>query len=350
VPVPVLCDWLASFSNSSAYASLIERLSNRPGAITNSYETAMIYALIGRLRPRLALEIGTFFAATTRIMAEAIVDHSVDCKLVTIDPFGEHRVPAIINSWPKSLSNVTEFLPWNSMQYFLELETTGTPKGSDSPLGMVFLDGHHNFEYALYDMIRSADYLMPGGAIVIDDLDQEGPKTAVIQFLKWNPAWRMFCNGSEFAGSSADLHSASDWRWGVLVSPNGRQIAAQTTKLMKRGGISYHALNALKFGISHISHPGTLFANMCLYATPYDFHLTGEGLVLAKGRAEANVSGTEAEVIIGFPNGLSLDITRSDVNITYELELSYRSAVSDDAHLIFDPERAMTVVTASGAS
>jgi predicted O-methyltransferase YrrM len=78
------------------------------------------------------------------------------------------------------------------MQYFLELETQRVAKGADSPFGVIFLDGHHNFEYAFYDLIRSADHLAPEGAIVVDNLEQEGPKVAVVQFLRWNPALGRF--------------------------------------------------------------------------------------------------------------------------------------------------------------
>jgi len=159
----------------------------------------MLYAIVQRLRPQWSLEIGTFFAHTTRIMAEAIVDAGIDGKIITLDPFGQERVPNILQSWPEPLSAVTDFRSWNSMQYFLELETQGTAKGADSPLGVVFVDGHHNFEYALYDTIRSADHLAPGGAIIMDNLEQQGPKTAAIQFLRWNPAWSLFYEGHLFS-------------------------------------------------------------------------------------------------------------------------------------------------------
>ena len=212
-----LSDWLLSFGKSQGYAYLVSRFQQREGYITPPEETAMLYAIVQRLRPQWSLEIGTFFAHTTRIMAEVIVDAGIDGKIITLDPFGQERVPDILRSWPEPLSAVTDFRSWNSMQYFLELETQGTAKGADSPLGVVFVDGHHNFEYTLYDTIRSADHLAPGGAIITDNLEQQGPKTAAIQFLRWNPAWSLFYEGHLFSADNIDQST-------IGVNPDGRTL------------------------------------------------------------------------------------------------------------------------------
>src|SRR5687767_13701025 len=96
-----LSDWLLSFGKSPRYASLVARFRQREGYITPPEETAMLYAIVQRLRPQWSLEIGTFFAHTTRIMAEAIANAEIDGKIVTLDPFGQERVPDILRSWPE---------------------------------------------------------------------------------------------------------------------------------------------------------------------------------------------------------------------------------------------------------
>jgi predicted O-methyltransferase YrrM len=335
-----LSDWLLSFGKTQAYASLVSRFEQRAGYITPPEETAVLYAIVQRLRPQWSLEIGTFFANTTRIMAEAIVDAAIDGKLITLDPFGQERVPAILQSWPDPLRAVTDFRSWNSMQYFLELETLGIAKGADSPLGVVFVDGHHNFEYALYDIIRSADHLAPSGVIMVDNLEQEGPKMAAIQFLRWNPAWSLFYKGGLFYADNIDESTIcvsydAEILWGVLLAPAGIQAARHPTKLMKRG-ITYAPLRAVTFNLRHTSHPGTLHLNMAYYVVPHDFHITGQGMSLRRGKGKVFVSGRESTVTINFPSPLTLEISRPDSSTCYEIELSFESEVSAHAYLVLD--------------
>lgn len=300
----------------------------------------MLYAIVQRLRPQWSLEIGTFFAHTTRIMAEAITNAGIDGKIITLDPFGQERVPDILRSWPEQLSAVTDFRSWNSMQYFLELDTLATPKGADSPLGVVFVDGHHNFEYALFDVIRSADHLAPGGAIVMDNLEQQGPKAAALQFLRWNPAYSLLYKGKMFSVDTIDestIGTSEDGEvlWGVLLAPAGIQVARHPTKLVKRN-IPYTPIRELLFNVRHVSHPGTLHLTMAYFALPFDFHITGRGMLLQRASTEKALSGGESTLTIDFPSPLALEITSPDVNVHYEMELSYQSDVSDNAYAVLD--------------
>ena len=233
------------------------------------------------------------------------------------------------------------------MQYFLELETLGTPKGADSPLGVVFVDGHHNFEYALFDIMRSADYLAPGGAIMVDNLEQQGPKGATIQFLRWNPAWSLLYKGYLFSADNVDqptigVSHDGEILWGVLLAPAGIQAAAHPTNLTKRN-ISYVPLRALDFNLRHISHPGTLRLDILYYAVPHDYHITGKGISLQRSKGEACVSGRPSTVTVSFASPLALQITRPDVNVCYEIELSFESDVSSNAYVVFDSREPVLV-------
>ena len=156
-----LDEWIVSHYQSDAYAELTRSMDPRDLRLPPT-EAAMIVSLIDRLKPEVALEIGTFFGQTALQMAEAIAKNGKG-KLITIDPFGEARVPGIIKTWPAEAQAVTEFQPAYSMQFFATLEAKMT-RGGYTPLGVVFVDGNHAFEYALYDILSAAANVAPGGA------------------------------------------------------------------------------------------------------------------------------------------------------------------------------------------
>lgn len=335
-----LAKWLIDYSASDEYPATTLRMAARDGMIyTAPDETGTLYTLIRHLKPKLCLEIGTFFAHTSQIMAEAIHESGSGGKLVTIDPFGAERVPQIIQTWPAELQALTEFRPWSSMQYFLDMETHAVPKGAESPLSVVFVDGHHNFEYAIFDIVRSADHLTPGGVIVIDNLEQEGPKRAVAQFLQWNPAWSMFYKGAVYNAASLDpemfqITYERETLWCVLLAPQGIQVARQVCKLMKRG-VPYAPIAELAFKPQTVSHAGQLRANFVYYAIPYDFHITGEGMQSQRVSGTAQLTEGATHAVIRFETPLALNV-HSEMNIGYELELSYESDASKDAFIVLD--------------
>lgn len=331
---------MAGFAQSEEYASLVARFTSRGGYITPPEETALLYGIIQRVRPQLSLEIGTFFASTTRIMADAIVEGQIAGTVVTLDPFGQERAPRILQSWPEATRAVTDYRPWSSMHYFLDLENLGTPKGAESPLRVVFVDGHHNFEYALYDIIRSADHVAPGGAILIDNLEQEGPKTAVIEFLRWNPAWRLFYKGGLLSGNSIGRSTfIEDYDdqllWGVLLAPTGIQVSTHPIKLVKRC-IPYVPVHELRFNLRYLSHPGVLQVTYKYYAVPHDHHVTGRGWRECRRKVQAQLPRHASNAIVRFPTPLTLDIEPKEVNVCYEVDLHFESDASDAAYLLLD--------------
>lgn len=344
-----LADWLPEFANSDAYERLITRFKYVEGRMTAYSETALLYAVIHQYRPALNLEIGTFFGLSTRIMAEAIVDSGAVGRIITLDPFGADRVPGVLRAWPKVLRQVVEFRPHNSMQFFLDLETAGTLKGADSPLGVSFVDGHHNFEYALFDIMRSADHIRPGGAIFVDNLEQDGPKSAMLQFLRWNPAWSVLYDRRLFAAQALDpdaivYDGGDEPPWGVLLAPDGIQCARHPLKMMRRG-IPYVPARAIRFMLSHVSHPGRLSINLSYYAVPFDFHITGRGISLQRVASTLDISDTDAAEVLTLPHPLVLQIEKPDqTNVCYEIELSFQSGASPDAYILLDARQPLTLL------
>jgi hypothetical protein len=54
---------------------------------------------------------------------------------------------------------------------------------------LVFVDGNHDYEYALFDIQSAARRMNPGGYIIVDNISQPGPYYAVIDFLAAHPEW-----------------------------------------------------------------------------------------------------------------------------------------------------------------
>ncbi|MGL4975267.1 MAG: class I SAM-dependent methyltransferase, partial [Bosea sp. (in: a-proteobacteria)] len=133
----------------------------RDGQITPTPTQAVLAELIHLLPGARCLEIGTFFADTTRAISEAAALAGEGAHVTTIDPFGGHRVPAIMARWPEALQKVTTFLDQNSMSFFLDIELSRPASGREAPFSLIFIDGHHSYDYAFFDLLRGASYLRP---------------------------------------------------------------------------------------------------------------------------------------------------------------------------------------------
>ena len=333
--------WLCDLPQSAEYQSHCLALEARPElrSITTADEMATILSLVGKLRPALCIEIGTFFAGTTRVIAEAL--HEIGAgKLITIDPYGGHRVPAILETWPAALQERVEFRPVNSMTMFDDLETNRLPKGGRSPLAMVFVDGNHSFEYAFFDVIRSADMLAPGGAIVIDNMDQQGPTQAAIRFMGWNPAWKLFAGGRIYDSASSALAalSAKPVGWGVLLAPRGIQIADMAYKQYERS-VPNRIIKGVHLNVIDSSGPGTITVNLNYHAYPYDYHLTGTGIVQEIRSAGASHSPGHA-TRVEFA-AAELVLASSEFNVNRELEVIFAPR-SGSGYLLLDPNEPFT--------
>src|SRR5947207_10569242 len=189
-----LDQWILAHVQSEAYKAKVEALQQAPGGLlTPPSEVALICDVIEHLRAGLAVEIGSLFGQTARQMADAVAHHGG--RLITIDPYGGHRLPAIIAGWPEKLQAVTEFRPVFSMELFARLAEPEIENAARPPIGIAFVDGNHKFEYAFFDIMEAAAALMPGGAIFVDNMEQDGPRLAVLQFLRMNPAWKLYYRG-----------------------------------------------------------------------------------------------------------------------------------------------------------
>jgi predicted O-methyltransferase YrrM len=330
--------WLLNLPGTPEYKAREAALRSRAElrSITGADEMATISLWVEAQRPELCLEIGTFFAGTSRVIAEALKAAGGTGKLLTIDPYGGHRVPDILAGWPDDLRGLVEFRPVNSMTLFDELETARTPKGGKSKLGLSFVDGNHNFEFALFDIIRSADFLAPGGAIVIDNMDQEGPRQAAARFLKWNPAWQLYAADRLFDVNLnyADLAPVA---WGVLLAPRGIQVSRMAFKFLERA-VPHRTIRGIKFHAIESSGPGTLAVKLNYHACPYDYHLTGTNMVQELRTGEVRTGPGQAPVV-EFATPAELVLPHAEYNVNYELEVTFTPHGRGAGYVLLDKDQ-----------
>lgn len=154
-----------------------------PNSLLSDTSRALLYHLVLAKRPTRLLEIGTYQAGTSQVLATAL-NRVGSGTLYTIDPFGRDICPPIIAGWPQALQHHTRFYPFDSGIFFDKVIHDGIM------LDMIFIDGNHEIEYAAFDLACSARVIEKGGLVVLDNVNQPGPRHATLQFMRANPEWR----------------------------------------------------------------------------------------------------------------------------------------------------------------
>jgi len=175
---------IEKFSESDIYLSICKKFNSYPEySLISESSRAILYHLLMTIDAMDVLEIGTYKAGTSELLAYALEEKGTG-KLTTIDPYGSlTRVPNIISDWPDSLKLFVEYKEVSSALFFDECF------GKNLEFDLIFIDGNHEYEFALFDIQASARILKPGCILVVDNIDQVGPRFAAIDFLDLNPSW-----------------------------------------------------------------------------------------------------------------------------------------------------------------
>ena len=181
---------------AAEYQQCAQMLGALATGLISDHGRALLYSLIRMIKPSLMVEIGSYQAGTSKVICWALAANGHG-RLHTIDPFGGDRVPGILASWPAQLREFVRFFPVNSMEYFAALSQAG--KRAD----LIFVDGDHDYEFALFDIEAAARAISPGGFVVVDNTSQAGPFLAAQDFLKGHADWRE-CGGPSLAKTIAD--------------------------------------------------------------------------------------------------------------------------------------------------
>lgn len=175
---------LQAWRASPAFGRVFSFYRNYPeGSLQSDEARALLHHLIVMQRPERVLEIGTWHAGTTETMARALWEtgHGL---IDTVDPFGGERCPPIIASFPPELREIVTFRAENSATFFDRAIT------NNIYYDFVLVDGNHEYEFALFDVMCAARVMRPGGLMVMDNIEQIGPRLAAKTFLERNPDWQ----------------------------------------------------------------------------------------------------------------------------------------------------------------
>lgn len=185
--VPSVMEFLQTLSTSPLLKQAQSAFEQYPKSVLlNAQSRALLYFLTRFLKPERMLEIGTYKAGSSEIIARALRMNGKG-ELTTIDPYGSQRVPSILNTWPDSLKAHLDYLPLSSMECFMQLK-------EDQNFDLIFIDGDHSYEFALYDLNMAAKRINPGGVVILDNVEQTGVYWAVKSFLSNNTGWKELGN------------------------------------------------------------------------------------------------------------------------------------------------------------
>lgn len=140
----------------------------------------------------LVVEIGSFEGATAAFLAETLQDAGHENPIVSIDPF--ERAPTSPGnpdgSYEKYLQNMRDrgledrCLP---LVGFSQHAAAAVP----DRIGLLIVDGNHEYESVERDLALYAPKVLPGGFIFLDDYTEEYPGVvrAVDEFVVGNPGF-----------------------------------------------------------------------------------------------------------------------------------------------------------------
>ena len=208
---------LAAWRNSQAFDRAFSFYRNYPlQSLISDESRALLHHLVMMRRPKRILEIGTFVAGTTEVFARALWEAGHG-HIDTIDPFGAERCPPIIAAFPNELRERITFLPVNSATHFDQ------EMGHNRTYDFVFIDGNHELEYALFDLLCTARLITPRGLVVLDNVDQSGPRLATKMFLQHFPEWNDVAGVvgkiDPLAPFAAPIRSFADTNFYLLEAP-----------------------------------------------------------------------------------------------------------------------------------
>jgi predicted O-methyltransferase YrrM len=179
----ISADGLAAWYGSESFQRLATYYYGYPSrALQNTNGKALLHHLIVMRHPEHVLEIGTYHAGTTEVIARALHETGHG-HVETIDPFGADVCPPLIDAFPAELRQRITFSAVSSAAHFDRAITGG------ATYDLVLIDGNHEFEYARFDLECAARLIRQGGLIVLDNIEQPGPRFATSLFLEQHPQW-----------------------------------------------------------------------------------------------------------------------------------------------------------------
>lgn len=163
-------------------------------SLVSRHGQALLYSLVRNQKPSHVVEVGCFKGGTTEAIARALETNGHGI-VHAIGPFDRKLFAPTYQGWPVELQRRAKYYEENSAAFFGDMKRRGIKPD------LVFVDGNHDYEYALFDIACAARAIARRGFIVIDNLSQAGPFQATLDFLQNNPDWEDCVKVSRLAPS-----------------------------------------------------------------------------------------------------------------------------------------------------
>jgi predicted O-methyltransferase YrrM len=318
---PPITEMLARIERSAAFTQhVLPYFVDYPlHSFISAYSRAYLYSFVRALKPLSVAEIGTLFAGTTEVIARALFENGSGI-IHTIDPFGALRAPRVIATWPQALRRITHFHPVNSMSFF----------GRSTEIGrrfdLVLVDGNHDLEFALFDILMAARLITPLGLIFVDNAEQRGPFVAVQTFMRENPEWTLV--GTSY---NPDLPFAMEGRFSlketslIVLQAPADTIVGDEPISWGHAVIASSKVDGILLEFRPCATPGTLHYKVTLRAFGDSARRMEE--YSAIGQIVVSVTAIAFEESHKFANALNSEfpLLYPDSFCTFEVELAWRS-------------------------
>jgi predicted O-methyltransferase YrrM len=134
-------------------------------------------AFICALNAKTVIEIGVWQGFSSRILAKALAANTDDGLLISIDISArnmQHSKDSITGIPIEHRTVVSDSMDLNYDEFI------------DRPIDLAFIDGCHEYEYAMYDMNKCCSYLKDWGIMIVHDYSKNahpGVYEAVNHFI-----------------------------------------------------------------------------------------------------------------------------------------------------------------------
>jgi predicted O-methyltransferase YrrM len=202
IPAPIVdlasANPVAAIMGSAEFAAATQFFADNPvveRSLVSPQSQALLYCLIRNLKPEHVFEIGSYRAGTTEAMCRAL--HANGAGVAhTVDPYCAEHVAVVLKHWPPALHDHVQLHAMDSMSFYMTMRREGIRPA------LIFVDGNHDYEFAMFDIACGARSIAPGGFIFVDNIAQAGPFFGGRDFLNTNPGWR------ELGSSARDYNPA----------------------------------------------------------------------------------------------------------------------------------------------
>jgi predicted O-methyltransferase YrrM len=275
LPVPSQClrQDLNALIRCDSFRPLYDALSKWPerSTVPASERIALLWLASNS---REMLEIGTWWAGTTELMAWAAHRHG--SAVHTIDPQGGDRAPYILESWPPELAARVTFHARSSSEYFSNDQVPA--------FDLVFIDGSHTYPNVYHDIAASIEAANRRGYFVIDNTNQPAVLEAVHDYVSLHPSVEAVLVGDRSRDEVyvTDVASEADSAFAVLRVNKATLVGGRTYNYHV-SGLPAAALGQLVVSFEGQS-PGPISVDVHLRATPYDQNHSAEMIDIAERR------------------------------------------------------------------